>query len=159
MPVAELERFALKARAASRLRGEVAVLITSNREIQKLNRDFRGKDKPTDVLSFPAEEKELAGDIAISLDIARQQAKRLGHAVATELKILILHGMLHLAGHDHEADSGEMARLEAKLRAKLGLTHGLIERSAMSSRSKSPRKPSKKSATPAAKKSARRTTR
>ncbi len=127
-----MERFAAAAQKAARLRGEVAILITSSAEIRKLNRDFRGKDKPTDVLSFPSDAKGLAGDIAISAQVARKQAAALRHSLATELKVLILHGMLHLAGHDHEADSGEMAKLEAKLRAKLGLASGLIERSTTS---------------------------
>ncbi len=123
-----LERFAVRAQKAARLRGELAILITSSVEIRKLNRDFRGKDKPTDVLSFPSDAKGIAGDIAISAQIARQQANALGHSLATELKVLMLHGMLHLAGHDHETDRGEMAKLEANLRAKLELPSGLIER-------------------------------
>ncbi len=128
--MASLERFAASAQRAARLRGEVAILITNSASIRKLNRDFRGKDRPTDVLSFPSAAKGLAGDIAISAQIAGKQAKRLGHTLAAELKVLILHGMLHLAGHDHEEDEGEMAALEARLRAKLKLPQGLIERSA-----------------------------
>lgn len=121
-------RFASRAKTAVRLRGEVAVLVTGNREIQKLNKDFRKKDEPTDVISFPSDVKGVAGDIAISADIANKNALALGHEAAAELKILILHGMLHLAGFDHEADAGEMARKEAKLRKQLGLPMGLIER-------------------------------
>ncbi len=128
--MAALEGFAKAAQRAARLRGEVSILITSSAQIRKLNRDFRGKDKPTDVLSFPSEAKGIAGDIAISAQIARQQAAALGHSVANELKILILHGMLHLAGHDHESDGGEMAGQERKLRARLKLPSGLIERTA-----------------------------
>lgn len=128
--MASLERFAASAQRAARLRGEVAILITNSASIRRLNRDFRGKDKPTDVLSFPSAAKGLAGDIAISSQIADKQAKVLGHTLATELRVLILHGMLHLAGHDHEEDKGEMAALEANLRAKLKLPQGLIERSA-----------------------------
>ena len=127
--VAALERFAASAQRAARLRGEIAILITNSAAIRRLNRDFRGKDQPTDVLSFPSEEKGHAGDIAISAQIAAKQAKALGHTLGTELKVLILHGMIHLAGHDHESDKGEMAAVEAKLRAKLKLPHGLIERS------------------------------
>lgn len=107
------------------------MLITSNAKMRRLNRDFRGKDKPTDVLSFPARQNgnvRLAGDIAISKEIARRNAKALGHSLGTELKVLLLHGLLHLAGHDHERDRGEMAALEQKLRAKLKLPTGLIER-------------------------------
>jgi probable rRNA maturation factor len=102
--------------------------VTNSASIRRLNRDFRGKDKPTDVLSFPSAAKGLAGDIAISAQIASKQAKSLGHTLSTELKVLILHGMIHLAGHDHESDSGEMAALEAKLQKKLKLPQGLIER-------------------------------
>ena len=98
-------------------------LITTDRELRVLNRRFRGKDHATDVLSFPP------GDIAISLDRARAQAFEHGHSVNDELKILMLHGILHLTGMDHETDSGEMARAEAKWRRKLGLPQGLTERS------------------------------
>lgn len=107
------------------------VLITSNAKIRRLNREFRGKDNPTDVLSFPIAPNgmhQLAGDIAISEEIARRNAKVLGHSLENELKVLLLHGLLHLAGHDHESDQGEMAALEQKLRAKLRLPTALIER-------------------------------
>ena len=123
-----LLRFAARAQTAVRLRGEVTVLVTGNRELQKLNREFRSKNQPTDVISFPAEAHGIAGDIAISADIARSNGQELGHGTLTELKILILHGMLHLAGLDHEADNGEMARKETRLRRQLGLPAGLIER-------------------------------
>lgn len=125
---AALSRFAARAQKATRLRGEVAVLITGNREMQGLNREFRKKDKPTDVISFPSEADGIAGDIAISADIARSNGRELGHGTLAELKILILHGMLHLAGFDHEGDNGEMAREETRLRRHLGLPTGLIER-------------------------------
>lgn len=129
-----LDRFVLRARKSIRLRDTVNVLVTNNREIQSLNRQFRGADKPTDVLSFPSstagprEAKRLAGDVAISVDIARENAERLGHSVADEIKILALHGILHLAGFDHEHDNGEMARAETRLRKQLKLELGLIER-------------------------------
>ena len=129
-----LDRFLLRARRAVRLRGTVNVLVTNSRELRSLNRRFRGKDKPTDVLSFPVplpeihEARQLAGDLAISADIARENAGRLGHAVAAEIKILVLHGVLHLAGFDHELDNGEMAQEEARLRQQLKLEAGLIER-------------------------------
>lgn len=128
-----LDRFVARAKRAVGLRGAVTVLVTSSRELQALNARFRGKDRPTDVLSFPAEviaEHRFAGDVAISADIAAQNARRLGHAAADEVKILALHGILHLAGYDHEADRGEMARKEAELRSKLKLPVGLIERTA-----------------------------
>jgi len=129
-----LERFALRARRAVRLRHPVNVLVTSNQELRSLNRRFRGKDQATDVLSFPAPQvashraKQAAGDIAISADIARENARRLGHTAAEEIKILLLHAVLHLAGFDHEGDQGEMALEEMRLRRQLQLEVGLIER-------------------------------
>ena len=110
------------------LDGDVNIGITSNREIQALNRRFRQNNKPTDVLSFPSATPGVAGDVAISLEIAAENAAELGHPLATEVKILILHGMLHLAGYDHESDDGEMHRREAALRQKFKLPVGLIER-------------------------------
>ena len=123
-----LALFAAKAQRAVRLRGEVIIQVTSSREMQKLNRRFRKTNKPTDVLSFPSGLPKFAGDIAISAEIAAASAAELGHSTETELKILILHGLLHLAGYDHEADEGEMFAREASLRRKLGLPVGLIER-------------------------------
>ena len=129
-----LERFVLRARRAVRLPRQVNVLVTNSGELQSLNRRFRGTDKPTDVLSFPAplasfgETSHVAGDVAISADIARENARRLGHSVVDEVKILALHGILHLAGFDHEHDHGEMARKENRLRQQLKLETGLIER-------------------------------
>jgi probable rRNA maturation factor len=124
-----LSLFAARAQRALGLSGEVNVRITSNRELQALNRRFRKKDKPTDVLSFPSAMPKLAGDIAISADIAAANAAGIGHSTETELKILMLHGLLHLAGYDHETDDGEMQTRETKLRQQLGLSTGLIERS------------------------------
>jgi probable rRNA maturation factor len=128
-----LARFLALAQKTVRLRGQVTVLLTTDAAIRKLNRQFRHKDKATDVLSFPAEgigAEKLAGDLAISVPIARIQAVEQGHTLSTEIKVLILHGLLHLAGHDHEVDEGKMARRERQLRAKLGLPQGLIERAA-----------------------------
>jgi probable rRNA maturation factor len=126
--------FLRKAQAAVRLRGEVSVLLTGDEQIRRLNRQFRGKNKATDVLSFPAEPgpEKMAGDLAISVATARKQGTACGHSLGTEIKVLILHGLLHLAGYDHETDDGEMARREQKLRARLGLPLGLIERTAVS---------------------------
>jgi probable rRNA maturation factor len=126
-----LAGFALKARRAAGLRGVVSVLITGNSTMRRLNTHFRGKTKATDVLSFPvaASANGFAGDIAISLDIAVRNARLLGHSVADEIRILMLHGMLHLAGYDHETDKGEMAKKEIVLRSRLGLPTSLIERS------------------------------
>jgi len=116
--------------------------------IRQLNREFRGTNKATDVLSFPAAKLSpvskanslgkvragsgapiVLGDIAISVHTARKQSAAIGHALAVEIKVLMLHGLLHLAGYDHETDEGEMGRLEERLRSKLRLPHGLIERS------------------------------
>ena len=140
-----LQTFVLRARRAVHLRDTVNVLITSSHELRSLNRQFRGADKPTDVLSFPSplverERTKLAGDVAISADIARDNAKRLGHSVADEVKILVLHGVLHLAGFDHEHDHGEMAREESRLRRQLKLEAGLIERARTSASKVSLRK-------------------
>jgi len=126
-----LAHFLAEAQDAVRLKGEVTILLTTDAAIRRLNRRFRGKNKATDVLSFPAEgigAEEIAGDLAISLPTARKQAIEQGHLLSTEIKILILHGLLHLAGYDHEADEGKMARRESRLRARLGLPQGLIER-------------------------------
>jgi probable rRNA maturation factor len=128
-----LDRFVTRARGVAGLRAEVNVLVTSSAELQELNRRFRGKDQPTDVLSFPALsglKPRYAGDIAISAEIAAHNARSLGHTAAEEIKILILHGILHLRGYDHERDRGKMARREAKLRRDLRLPIGLIERTA-----------------------------
>ena len=123
----ELSLFTTRARRAIRLEGELSVRITSARELQQLNRRFRHKNKPTDVLSFPSL-VGTGGDIAIAREIAANNASALGHSVTTELKILILHGLLHLAGFDHESDNGEMTARELQLRRELGLPFGLIER-------------------------------
>jgi len=124
-----------RARKAARLQGAVNILLTSSAEMKSLNRRFRGKDKPTDVLAFPAEPnlrkntpKPLAGELAISTEIASHNARKLGHSPAEEVKILVLHGLLHLRGYDHECDNGQMAKREQQLRAKLHLPLGLIER-------------------------------
>ncbi len=131
---ATLERFVSRARRLVHLRNPVNVLVTSSAELRSLNQRFRGANKATDVLSFPAppvkrrQARRVAGEVAISADIARQNARRLGHSVADEVKILVLHGILHLAGFDHERDNGEMARKESRLRLQLKLEGSLIER-------------------------------
>jgi probable rRNA maturation factor len=127
-------------------------LIATDRDLRALNRRFRGKDRATDVLSFPSAEggqraakRRLAagdekspgaaralpaflGEIAISLDRAAAQAAEYGHSLDTELRILMLHGVLHLTGLDHEKDRGEMAEMETRWRKKLGLPCGVVER-------------------------------
>jgi probable rRNA maturation factor len=122
---AEIQRFARQAQKLAKISGEVGVLISGNTRLRELNRRFRRKDKPTDVLSFP---RPAGGDIAISADIARENAAHYGHGTAEELKVLVLHGMLHLAGYDHESDNGRMARAEARLRSQLRLPASLIDR-------------------------------
>jgi probable rRNA maturation factor len=128
-----LDRFVTRVRRAAGLKGVINVLLTSSAEMRSLNRRFRDKDNATDVLSFPAEpdsQKTTAGEIAISAEIATKNARAHGHSPAEEVKILVLHGVLHLRGFDHECDNGEMARREKQLRAKLNLPDGLIERAA-----------------------------
>jgi probable rRNA maturation factor len=135
-PQPSLERASVL-RFVRRLQREVAkgaafdCLITGDAELRRLNREFRGKDCATDVLSFPAPpgmQKATLGDIAVSMAHARAQARAFGHSTECEIQILILHGLLHLLGMDHEADGGRMARAEARWRVKLGLPGGLIER-------------------------------
>jgi probable rRNA maturation factor len=109
----------------------VSCLITNDRELRALNRRFLRKDSPTDVLSFPAPIETgngTAGEIAISLDRAAAQAAGFGHSLEEELRILMLHGLLHLSGMDHEVDQGQMARAEARWRKRLKLPPGLVER-------------------------------
>jgi probable rRNA maturation factor len=100
-------------------------LITTDAELRRMNREFRKRDYPTDVLSFPSEHH---GEIAISYDAARRQSLEFGHAVEQEIEILMLHGLLHLLGLDHETDGGRMLSAERKWRIRLGLPAGLIER-------------------------------
>ncbi len=149
--------------APARLRGEVAIALVTDQPIRTLNRQYRGKDYATDVLSFPAEdfrlkpeathgrggapasvsvasgfsrkaaagaEPRLLGDLVIATGVARRQARQGGHSYATELRVLALHGFLHLLGYDHDApeDHGRMARAEARLRRRGGLREGLISR-------------------------------
>jgi probable rRNA maturation factor len=145
--------------APASARGDVTVVLTTDARVRTLNRDYRGKDYATDVLSFPSEEPDPSpqpsprkrgegatpsplrgdrvgvrgmarhlGDIVIARGVATRQAREAGHALATELRILALHGLLHLLGYDHEQDAGEMARVEKRLRRRGGLREGLIER-------------------------------
>ena len=158
--------------APARARGEVSLAIVSDTRMRTLNRSFRGQDRATDVLSFPATvdtpsrskansefKKGSAdageafawtsggplwaspplGDIVIALGVARRQAEEAGHPLRTELRILALHGLLHLLGHDHDQDAGEMARVEGRLRRKAGLPQSLIERHSPSLTARRPR--------------------
>ena len=129
---AQLQRFARRAQKLAEVQGEVDILIATNKRLHDLNRRFRRKNKPTDVLSFP---RPSGGDIAISAQIALDNAQRYGHSLANELKILVLHGILHLAGYDHESDNGRMARAEARLRSQLKLPTSLIDRARSSGKS------------------------
>ena len=128
---AGLARFLNRARAAAGIEGEVHVLLAGDATLRRLNRQFRGKNEATDVLSFPAGGDAglgVAGDLAISLETAARQAARFGHSLRDEVRVLLLHGVLHLAGFDHEADAGEMAEREAELRRGLGVAEGMIAR-------------------------------
>ena len=114
--------FAEKAIDAIGKHGSSATIaFVSDKSIRKLNQQFRQIDKATDVLSFPADEVTNLGDIAISLDRAAEQAKDNDLTLENEIAQLILHGLLHLSGYDHETDNGEMNRLELRLRRKLGI--------------------------------------
>jgi len=132
------------ARVAPRsARGSVTVAILSDSKVKALNRKYRRLDRTTDVLSFPEagsavvfnlqgralQSTPFLGDIVIGRGLAQKQARILGHSLATEFRVLALHGLLHLLGYDHEGDNGRMARAEARLRRKAGLPLGLIARS------------------------------
>jgi probable rRNA maturation factor len=132
--------------APSSARGLVSVAIVSDAHVQRLNRRFRGVNKPTDVLSFPSSEPRgpspgsrrsgsrppasgpCLGEIVIARGVARRHAREAGHSELTEWRVLALHGLLHLMGYDHERDAGRMRRVERRLRQKGGLREGLIDR-------------------------------
>ena len=129
----------LRRAAPARARGEVALALVTDARIRKLNRTYRGKDYATDVLSFPSDRKDgkgrkgapfqpMLGDIVIATGVARRQARDLGHSLAVELRVLALHGLLHLLGYDHERDRGRMRTLEQRLLRRSGVRDGLIER-------------------------------
>ena len=108
------------AASAMRVAGTVSIVLTGDRAVHRLNREYRGKDKPTDVLSFPGPGPEIGlGDIVISLDTAARNARSLRRTLAQELDVLALHGFLHVLGYDHETDDGTMDRIEARLRRRL----------------------------------------
>ena len=117
---ARLRRVLGGAAEALRVRGEVSLVLAGDRLLHRLNRDYRGKDRPTDVLSFPGGGGEAGlGDVVISVETAARNARALGRTLARELDVLALHGFLHVLGYDHEADDGTMERLERRLRARL----------------------------------------
>jgi len=124
--------------APPRARGRVTVALVSDRKVRALNREYRRKDYATDVLSFAESSQRSAashppflGDVVIARGVARRQAREAGHSERTELRVLALHGLLHLLGYDHENDDGRMRRVEQRLRRKGGLREGLIERAGM----------------------------
>jgi probable rRNA maturation factor len=129
--------------APLRARGVVSVALVSDARVRALNRQYCGHDHATDVLSFPSEgpsgplkhagptplsSGRFLGDIVVARGVARRQARAAGHSELTELRVLVLHGLLHLLGYDHDRDNGAMARVERSLRLKGGLREGLIER-------------------------------
>jgi len=138
--------------APARAKGAVTIAVVSDARIRALNRAYRRKDRATDVLSFPANHGSRAngesripnpdgylGDIVIARGVAKRQARAAGHSESTELKVLALHGLLHLLGYDHERDTGRMSRLEHRLRRRGGLREGLIERAQPRARARLPR--------------------
>jgi probable rRNA maturation factor len=139
----------LKRVAPARVAGEVTIAVVPDTRSRTLNQTYRGKDAATDVLSFPSglqtpgsglqgrrpqsgvrspTRDAFLGDIVIARGVARRQAREAGHSESTEWRVLALHGLLHLAGYDHETDNGRMARVESRLRRRGGLGDGLIER-------------------------------
>jgi probable rRNA maturation factor len=125
----------LAATAPRTASGDVTVVLVPDARIRRLNRHFRGIDAATDVLSFPIETSlassgapRLLGDIVIATGVARRQAREAGQTFEAELRVLALHGLLHLLGYDHERNGVRMARMERRLRSKGGLRAGLIER-------------------------------
>jgi probable rRNA maturation factor len=119
--------------APARARGALSIALVSDAQMRAFNKKYRRKDYATDVLSFPCsislQRPQILGDIVIATGVARRQAREAGHSAAAELKVLALHGLLHLLGYDHERDHGEMRRVERRLRRKGALREGLIERS------------------------------
>jgi probable rRNA maturation factor len=130
-PVTRLRRVLQDAARALAVSGEVSLVLTGDAPVRKLNARYRGKDKPTDVLSFPGPGGEVGlGDIVISLDTAARNAPRFGRTLSQELEILTLHGFLHVLGYDHETDDGTMDRLERRLRRRLLRPEAAAPRSA-----------------------------
>lgn len=128
---------------------KISCLVAGDAELRRLNRRFLGKDYATDVLAFRAAGTDgVAGDLAISAGRARAQAAEHGHSLETELRILMLHGALHLAGMDHETDRGEMERAEMRWRKRLGLPSGLIGRRAQAGRGAAAQAPPRQPAVP-----------
>ena len=116
-----VQRTAKMLEAMEQADAAVTIAFVSDPKIRELNKQFRGIDRSTDVLSFPSEEPGELGDIAISLETAARQARENKLTLNAEIAQLILHGLIHLSGYDHETDNGEMNKLELKLRKKLGI--------------------------------------
>ena len=117
---ARLRRVLGGAASALRVKGEVSLVLAGDRLLRRLNRTYRGKDRPTDVLSFPGGGGEAGlGDVVISVETAERNARGLGRTLGQELDVLALHGFLHVLGYDHETDDGTMDRLERRLRKRL----------------------------------------
>jgi probable rRNA maturation factor len=112
------------------LTGRMSVVLASDATVRRLNQRYAGKNHATDVLSFPGESGDWLGDVVIAVGVSRRQARAAGQPWRTELRVLALHGLLHLLGYDHMADDGRMARVERRLRLKGGLDQALIERAA-----------------------------
>jgi probable rRNA maturation factor len=125
---ARLKRAAQAAQRAARLRGDFSILLADNKTLRRLNRDFRGKDKATNVLSFPGMD-DHAGDIAIAHGVTKAEAKAAGKTFADHAAHLVVHGVLHLAGYDHERpkDARVMEPLEVKILARLGIADPYIQ--------------------------------
>ena len=138
LPLKRLQNFLVRAQRAVRLPADAfTVCFVTDAEIARWNRAYRGKNRPTDVLSFPVDRRKSAlraaakpisrsrqsyiGDVAIAPAVAQRNAHRFGRTFEDEMRILILHGILHLMGYDHETDAGQMERREQRLRRKLGL--------------------------------------
>ncbi|MEO6222926.1 MAG: rRNA maturation RNase YbeY [Vicinamibacterales bacterium] len=126
-PSATLGRW-LTTHAPARAKGHLTIALVSDAAMRRLNAQYRGADYATDVLSFPSDAPGSLGDIAIARGVAARQAKEQGHSESIEVKTLALHGLLHLLGHDHERDRGEMRKAEDRLRRRAGLPVGLISR-------------------------------
>jgi probable rRNA maturation factor len=136
----------LRRTAPSGVRGSVSIAIVSDARLRALNARYRRVDHKTDVLSFPTDARpprvratRFLGDIVIAKGVAGRQARAAGHSELTELRVLALHGLLHLLGYDHEVDEGRMRRAEQRLRRKGGLPAGLIERATMGAARRSTR--------------------
>jgi probable rRNA maturation factor len=123
VPAARLRRALGRAARWLRARGELTLVLCGDRRIRALNRRYRRIDRPTDVLSFPGPGgADGVGDVVISVETARRNARRVGRGLERELEVLALHGFLHALGYDHETDNGTMERLETRLRRRLGLS-------------------------------------